>query len=84
MKESIKYYSPLKKLFEFSTSNNLSGQSTHSIDYLKLYVIIFKIYVQKETESSIGYEEICKEIFGNEYYYLTNIYKLMNSVTNSS
>jgi len=56
------------------------GQNANKIDYLKLYIIIFKIYVHKESETSIGYEELCRDFFGNEYYYLMNIDKLMNSV----
>ena len=48
---------------------------------LKNFVTIYKAFLHKKIENSNAYEEFCRDILGNESYFLLNIDKLINSVS---
>lgn len=46
----------------------------------KNFIVIYKALIHKKIESSSIYEELCRDILGNESYFLFNLDKLINSV----
>ena len=46
----------------------------------KNYLIIYKALLHKKIENSTVYEELCRDILGNESYFLFNMDKLISSL----
>lgn len=65
--------------FSQNTSENIDGKA-NDMTLLKNFVTIYKAFVHKKIENSNAYEEYCRDILGNESYFLLNIDKLINSV----
>ena len=62
--------------------NELKIKQSDSPDSLvfKNYIIIYKAFLHKKIENSTFYEELCREILGNESYFLFNMDKLISSL----
>jgi len=82
-------YERLNKLADSSAGLDFFNQNSDNIDgkandmtLLKNFVTIYKAFLHKKIENSNAYEEYCREILGNESYFLLNIDKLINSVKN--
>jgi len=65
--------------FYYQTNENVDGKVSDTA-LLKNFVTIYKAFVHKKIENSNAYEEYCRDILGNESYFLLNIDKLINSV----
>lgn len=81
-------YERLNKLGDSSAGLDFFSQISENIDgkandmtLLKNFVTIYKAFVHKKIENSNAYEEYCRDILGNESYFLLNIDKLINSVS---
>lgn len=61
----------------FNYSNN-----TNTNLLLKNFITIYKAFLHKKIDNLNLYEEYCREILGNESYFLLNIEKLISSVLN--
>ena len=59
--------------------NNRSSDSPESLVF-KNFVIIYKALLLKKIENSTVYEELCRDILGNESYFLFNMDKLISSL----
>ena len=59
--------------------NNRSSDSPESLVF-KNFVIVYKALLLKKIENSNVYEELCRDILGNEAYFLFNMDKLINSL----
>ena len=59
--------------------NNRSSDSPESLVF-KNFVIIYKALLLKKIENSTIYEELCRDILGNESYFLFNMDKLISSI----
>jgi len=59
--------------------NNRSSDSPESLVF-KNFVIIYKALLLKKIENSTVYEELCRDILGNESYFLFNMDKLITSI----
>ncbi len=66
--------------FYYQTSENIDERHS-DMSLLKNFVTIYKAFVHKKIENSNAYEEYCRDILGNESYFLLNIDKLINSVS---
>lgn len=66
--------------FSQNTSENIERKA-NDMTLLKNFVTIYKAFVHKKIENSNAYEEFCRDILGNESYFLLNIDKLINSVS---
>lgn len=80
-------YERLNKLGDSSAGMDFFSQTSENIDgkqndmtLLKNFVTIYKAFLHKKIENSNAYEEYCRDILGNESYFLLNIDKLINSV----
>lgn len=54
--------------------------SHNEIATFKNFIIIYKALIHKKIENTSVYEELCRDILGNESYFLFNLDKLINSV----
>ena len=59
--------------------NSRSSDSPESLVF-KNFVIIYKALLLKKIENSTVYEELCRDILGNESYFLFNMDKLISSL----
>ena len=68
--------------FDYFTHNNNNDIDIKGNDMclLKNFVTIYKAFLHKKIDNLNLYEEYCREILGNESYFLLNIDKLINSV----
>jgi len=80
-------YERLNKLGDSSAGLDFFNQNTENIEgksidmtLLKYFVTIYKAFLHKKIDNSNSYEEYCRDILGNESYFLLNIDKLINSV----
>ena len=55
------------------------NESVESIVF-KNFIIIYKALLLKKIENTTVYEELCRDILGNESYFLFNLYKLVSSL----
>lgn len=72
-----------KKSIKKETKNvNFPFSSTPPSNPLvfKNYLIIYKALLHKKIENSTVYEELCRDILGNESYFLFNMDKLISSL----
>ena len=58
---------------------NRSSDSPESLVF-KNFVIVYKALLLKKIENSTVYEELCRDILGNESYFLFNMDKLISSI----
>ena len=60
----------------------LNGKDGDSIESLvfKNFIIIYKAFLLKKIENANAYEELCRDILGNESYFLFNMDKLISSL----
>jgi hypothetical protein len=63
-----------------NNGNNTKTTEKNDISLFKNFIIIYKALVHKKLENNNIYEELCREILGNESYFLFNLDKLFNSV----
>lgn len=56
------------------------AKSSNSLDRLYSFLVIFQAVVQKKIDSSNIYEEMCRDILGNDSYFMFNFDKLLHSV----
>ena len=85
-------YERLNKLYEYSLSVSNEGSFYSSRSFskdslsgtegstFKHFIVIYKALIHKKIENSSIYEELCRDILGNESYFLFNLDKLINSV----
>ena len=59
--------------------NSRDGDSVESLVF-KNFIIIYKALLLKKIENSTVYEELCRDILGNESYFLFNMDKLISSL----
>ena len=59
--------------------NSKEGDSVESLVF-KNFIIIYKALLLKKIENSTVYEELCRDILGNESYFLFNMDKLISSL----
>ena len=59
--------------------NSKEGDSVESLVF-KNFIIIYKALLLKKIENSTVYEELCRDILGNEAYFLFNMDKLISSL----
>jgi histone deacetylase complex regulatory component SIN3 len=59
--------------------NSKNGNSVESLVF-KNFIIIYKALLLKKIENANVYEELCRDILGNESYFLFNMDKLINSL----
>ena len=59
--------------------NGKDGDSIESLVF-KNFIIIYKAFLLKKIENSNAYEELCRDILGNESYFLFNMDKLISSL----
>ena len=59
--------------------NSRSSDSPESLVF-KNFVIVYKALLLKKIDNSTVYEELCRDILGNEAYFLFNMDKLTNSL----
>ena len=59
--------------------NSKDGDSVESAIF-KNFIIIYKALLLKKIENSTIYEELCRDILGNEAYFLFNMDKLISSL----
>ena len=62
--------------------NSKDGDSIESLIF-KNYIIVYKALLLKKIENSTVYEELCRDILGNEAYFLFNMDKLISSLIKS-
>ena len=62
--------------------NEKEGDSVEPIIF-KNFIIIYKALLLKKIENITVYEELCRDILGNESYFLFNIEKLISSLIKS-
>lgn len=79
-------YERLNKLNEYNSSfsnnsNNQSIEQNSTPAEFKNFIIIYKALLHKKIENTTMYEELCRDILGNESYFLFNVDKLINSVS---
>ena len=60
-------------------SNTEDGNAVESLVF-KNFIIIYKALLLKKIENTTVYEELCRDILGNEAYFLFNMDKLINSL----
>ena len=63
-------------------ANEKEGDSVESIIF-KNFIIIYKALLLKKIENITVYEELCRDILGNESYFLFNMEKLISSLIKS-
>jgi histone deacetylase complex regulatory component SIN3 len=63
-----------------NSKENLNGLPGLEAATFKNFIVIYKALIHKKIESSSIYEELCRDILGNESYFLFNLDKLINSV----
>ncbi len=77
-------YERINKLYEYSIMNDTSyfSGNPNGSDYtiFKNFIIIYKALIHKKVENSNIYEELCRDILGNESCFLFSLDKLINSV----
>ena len=63
-------------------SERIRSRSSDSPESLvfKNFIIIYKAFLLKKIENSTVYEELCRDILGNESYFLFNMDKLISSL----
>ncbi len=68
---------------DFFSQNKIENidEKANDTTLLKNFVMIYKAFLHKKIENSNAYEEYCRDILGNESYFLLNIDKLINSVS---
>ena len=59
--------------------NSRDGDAVESLIF-KNFIIIYKALLLKKIENSTVYEELCRDILGNEAYFLFNMDKLISSL----
>jgi len=59
--------------------NSKDGDSIESLIF-KNFIIIYKALLLKKIDNSTIYEELCRDILGNEAYFLFNMDKLISSL----
>ena len=59
--------------------NNNDTESVESLVF-KNFIIIYKALLLKKIENATVYEELCRDILGNESYFLFNLFKLVSSL----
>ena len=59
--------------------NSKDGDAVESLVF-KNFIIIYKALLLKKLENSTVYEELCRDILGNESYFLFNMDKLISSL----
>lgn len=64
-------YDRVSKLFEYASEQNL--------EIFKVFFIAFRALIHKQLDQS-NYEEICKELLGNEFYFFYSLDKILSSV----
>ena len=62
--------------------NSKDGDSIESLIF-KNFIIVYKALLLKKIENSTVYEELCRDILGNEAYFLFNMDKLISSLIKS-
>ena len=62
--------------------NSKDGDCVESLIF-KNFIIIYKALLLKKIENSTIYEELCRDILGNEAYFLFNMDKLISSLIKS-
>ena len=62
--------------------NSKDGDAVESVIF-KNFIIIYKALLLKKIENSTVYEELCRDILGNEAYFLFNMDKLISSLIKS-
>jgi len=65
-------------LYEYS-----NNQTSFKTDYnmMKTFIVIFKALIFKKIENVAVYEEVCRDILGNESFFLFNLDKLIINVS---
>lgn len=64
----------------FYQNGDNSENKTTDMTLFKYYVAIYKALIHKKIDNSNALEELCRDILGNDSYFLLNIDKLINSV----
>ena len=69
-------------IIEKDNNNKVDNRNRDSPDSLvfKNFVIVYKALLLKKIENSTVYEELCRDILGNESYFLFNMDKLISSL----
>jgi histone deacetylase complex regulatory component SIN3 len=62
--------------------NSKDGECVESLIF-KNFIIIYKALLLKKIDNSTIYEELCRDILGNEAYFLFNMDKLISSLIKS-
>lgn len=76
-------YERVNKLYEYSLSNNPIISSKDDLYTFKNFIVIYKALIHKKIENTNVYEELCRDILGNDSYFLFNLDKIINSVNSS-
>ena len=71
-----------KKSMTIEKINSKDSDSIESLIF-KNFIIVYKALLLKKIENSIVYEELCRDILGNEAYFLFNMDKLISSLIKS-
>ena len=68
-----------QKVNKIERIKSRNGDSPESLVF-KNFVIVYKAFLLKKIENSTVYEELCRDILGNEAYFLFNMDKLISSI----
>ena len=71
-----------EKAMIIEKNNSKDGDSVESLIF-KNFIIVYKALLLKKIENSTVYEELCRDILGNEAYFLFNMDKLISSLIKS-
>jgi hypothetical protein len=63
-----------------TNNNNIKVNENNNKSLLRNFITIYKAFLHKKIDNLNLYEEYCREILGNESYFLLNVDKLINSV----
>jgi paired amphipathic helix protein Sin3a len=66
----------LIKLYEYS----ITGDNNLNNLMFKNFIVIYKALIHKKIDNTTFYEDLCRDVLGNESYFLFNLDKLVNSL----
>ena len=72
-------YERVNKLYEYSITNNIIAYKD-DLFIFKCFIVVYKALIHKKIENTNTYEELCRDILGNDSYFLFNLDKIINSV----
>jgi len=73
-------YERIVKLYEYSVSNNPISAGKDEMHTFKNFIVIYKALIHKKIENTNTYEELCRDLLGNDSYFLFNLDKIISSV----